>query len=203
MKFSEAPVLVQMQLINFYGYRIELGYLHDLMPAVEERYLESYNHVRPLLSMTYDKLDPSSDSRYAMFLWFLSNEMFFQFDDPESANFVQALNKALHGCHIPFDALMPNIFYLPHTQGIVIARKVMLKNYLCLYQGTTIGRVGDKYPTFEGPLIMYPYSSVTGSSYIGKEVILNAGYITSNEHKIAVMPRSDLFDFHFIGWKYE
>jgi len=204
--FRDSMQIVRYQLSSMFAKQTSKELFDDLLPNVADRYMESYKKIKPLVKNKFtghQNFDHSNDSKYAMFLWFLSNEIWFQYEDGLTANLVQALNKALHGCHLPYDALMPDIFYLPHTQGIVVARKVILKNYLCLYQGTTIGRVGDKYPTFEGPLIMYPYSSITGNAKVPRDYVMSNTTTFFMTQKEYAKIREDLFDFHFIGWKDE
>tara|TARA_R110000787_G_scaffold89306_4_gene189147 strand:- start:3413 stop:4117 length:705 start_codon:yes stop_codon:yes gene_type:complete len=112
--------------------------------------------------------------QYAIFLYFLCNSISRENGDPILSEKVYALNKALHGIDIYYEVNMPEIFTLVHCVGTVIGRGCF-SDYLCVYQGCTIGGNLDlEYPTIKKGVVLYAGSNVIGNSTINENCFISA-----------------------------
>lgn len=75
--------------------------------------------------------------QYCMFHYFLSNEAYVA-GNRELYTRLSVLNRFLNGIDLFGHIKMPDIFLLVHPIGTVIGR-ANFKNYLCIFQGVTIG----------------------------------------------------------------
>ncbi|NQU61768.1 MAG: serine acetyltransferase [Rhodospirillales bacterium] len=111
--------------------------------------------------------DHHNTDHYACFLYYLSNTLFRESGDPNLTKRVYALNKLLHSLDIFYEIEMPDVFVLAHPVGTVLGR-ARYGNYLCVYQGCTVGANTDGvYPTLGEGIVMYPGSQVVGDCRIG------------------------------------
>jgi len=106
-------------------------------------------------------------NHYASFLYFLSNTIYRETGDPTLAEKVFALNKALHGLDLFYEVEMPDVFMLVHPVGAVLGR-AKYGNYLCVYQGCSVGADLDGvYPTLGEGVVLFGGSRVIGDSLLG------------------------------------
>jgi serine O-acetyltransferase len=84
--------------------------------------------------------------QYAMWLYFLANELYRQGGPAAACSKLFLLNKALHGCDIFYEVVLPSIFLLTHPLGTVLGRG-NFSDYLLVYQRCGIGSNHDVYPT--------------------------------------------------------
>ena len=106
--------------------------------------------------------------QYAMWLYFLSNELFRQDGDPIICSKLFLLNKALHGCDIFYEVALPDIFLLVHPLGTVLGRG-RYADYFVAYQRCGVGSNHDIYPTFGEHVTLRPGAAVLGKSNIGAQ----------------------------------
>lgn len=104
--------------------------------------------------------------QYAMWLYFLSNEIFRQDGDPAICSKLFLLNKALHACDIFYEVALPDIFLLVHPLGTVLGR-AEYSDYFVAYQRVGVGSNKDIYPQFGSHVILRPGAAVLGNCTIG------------------------------------
>lgn len=104
--------------------------------------------------------------QYAMWLYFLSNQLHLDGAAPATSKKLFLLNKALHGCDIFYEIALPSIFLLVHPLGTVLGR-ASYQDYLLVYQRVGIGSNRDIYPQLGRHLTLRPGSSVLGQARVG------------------------------------
>jgi serine O-acetyltransferase len=104
--------------------------------------------------------------QYAMWLYFLGNELYRRRGPETVCSKLFLLNKALHGCDIYYEVALPEIFLLVHPLGTVLGRG-NYSNYFVSYQRCGVGSNHDVFPSFGEYVTMRPGSAVLGSSKIG------------------------------------
>ncbi|MFB5674700.1 hypothetical protein ACE3NQ_14760 [Paenibacillus terreus] len=104
--------------------------------------------------------------QYTLFLWFLSNSVWKEFEDSELASKLFYLNKTLNGVVCMYDAEMPNIFLIVHGGGVVLGKASYSDFFVC-YQGCTVGAIDGVYPSFGKGVAMAPQSTVVGKCIVG------------------------------------
>lgn len=104
--------------------------------------------------------------QYTLFLWFLSNSVWREFEDSELASKLFYLNKTLNGVVCMYDAEMPDIFLVVHGGGIVLGKASYSDFFVC-YQGCTVGAINGVYPSFGKGVAMAPQSTVVGNCNVG------------------------------------
>jgi serine O-acetyltransferase len=104
--------------------------------------------------------------QYAMWLYFLANELFRQKGEAAVCEKLFLLNKALHGCDIFYEVSLPEIFLLVHPLGTVLGRGDY-SDYFVAYQRCGVGSNKDVYPSFGRHVTLRPGSAVLGACTIG------------------------------------
>ncbi|MFC7373022.1 hypothetical protein ACFQPF_15385 [Fictibacillus iocasae] len=104
--------------------------------------------------------------QYTMFLWFLSNSVWREFEDTVIASKLFYLNKTLNGVLCMYDTNMPNIFLIIHGGGVVLG-KATYSNFFVCYQGCTVGAINGVYPILGKGVAMAPQSTIVGNCTIG------------------------------------
>ena len=105
--------------------------------------------------------------QYAMWLYFLGNELHRQGGPAGTCSKLFLLNKALHGCDIFYEVALPDIFLLVHPLGTVLGRGEY-SDYFVAYQRCGVGSNHDIYPRFGRHVTMRPGSAVLGDCTIGE-----------------------------------
>ncbi len=111
--------------------------------------------------------------QYAMWLYFLSNELFKMGEGGDISKKLFLLNKLLHGCDIYYEVGLPEIFLLVHPLGTVLGRG-SYQDYLVAYQKCGVGSNHDIYPTMGKHFTLRPGSSILGNCVVGDNVGLAA-----------------------------
>lgn len=111
--------------------------------------------------------------QYAMWLYFLSNQMYRDAIPDTWTKKVFLLNKALHGCDIFYEVTLPSIFLLVHPLGTVLGRGEY-SDYFIAYQRCGIGSNHDVYPRLGPHVTLRPGSAVLGKSVLGANVTVAA-----------------------------
>lgn len=104
--------------------------------------------------------------QYAMWLYLLSNELFRQGGDRAVCAKLFLLNKALHGCDIYYEVVLPDTFLLVHPLGTVLGRGEY-SDYFVAYQRVGVGSNHDLYPCFGRHVTLRPGAAVLGNCKIG------------------------------------
>ncbi len=117
--------------------------------------------------------------QYTVFLWFLSNSVWREFEDEDVASKFFYLNKTLNGVMCMYNAQMPDIFLIVHGGSIVLGKAQYADFFVC-YQGCTIGAVHGSYPILGRGVALAPYASIVGNCVIGNYVTIGTGASVRN-----------------------
>ncbi len=146
--------------------------LHAAMPAALERTRGCVAHVRAWQARGFD---PLNSGQYATLLYFLGREAAVSQRDDATASRLFLLNKSLNGLELFHAIELPDVFFLSHTPGLVLAR-AGYADRLVLHQGCTVGRKSpDERPQFGERVVMFPGSMVIGRCRIGARTTLAPG----------------------------
>jgi serine O-acetyltransferase len=113
-------------------------------------------------------------SQHTTFLYYLANTIWTRSGDTEAPTRLFLMNKAFNGIDLFYEIAMPEVFYIGHSVGIVLA-KATYGNFLVLYQGATVGRHKDQIPTIGDRVVLYPGGSVAAGSVVGDDVVISQG----------------------------
>ena len=113
-------------------------------------------------------------SQYCQFLYYLSNTIWRNERDGQAATRLFLLNKALNAIDLFYEIEMPEVFFIGHSVGIVLA-KATYGNYLVLYQNSTVGRHLDRVPVIGEGVILYPNTAVIGRSVVEDGAVVSQG----------------------------
>jgi serine O-acetyltransferase len=120
------------------------------------------------------EFDYLHSSQYAIFLYFLANTLWRSNGDQRLCTKLFFLNKALNGIDCFYEISMPDIFFIGHSVGIVLA-KATYGRYLVLYQNSTIGKNHGIAPVIGEGVIMYPNTAIIGSSQVRNGSVISQG----------------------------
>jgi serine O-acetyltransferase len=125
------------------------------------------------------EFDYLHSSQYATFLYFLANTLWRRQGAQRLCVKLFFLNKALNGIDLFYEIAMPEIFFIGHSVGIVLA-KASYGNYLVLYQNSTVGKNHGIAPVIEEGVVLYPNTAVIGASHVRKGSIISQGVSVIN-----------------------
>ncbi|ATQ75663.1 hypothetical protein CR152_14855 [Massilia violaceinigra] len=118
-----------------------------------------------------------NSSQYCQYLYFLSNTIWREERSEEAlgvATRLFLLNKALNGIDLFYEIELPEVFFIGHSVGIVLA-KATYGNYLVLYQNSTVGKNHGVAPVLGEGVILYPNSAIVGRCRIGDNTTVSQG----------------------------
>ena len=138
---------------------------------------------------TPDQFDYLHSSQYCTFLYFLSNTMHRGGVDKRVCTKLFLLNKALNAIDLFYEIEMPDVFFIGHSVGIVLA-KADYANYLVLYQNSTVGKNHGIAPKLEEAVIMYPNTAIIGDCHVKARSVIAQGVSVINKD---TMPNSYVF----------
>lgn len=118
--------------------------------------------------------DPLHSEQNTVFLYFLSNTIFRKDHDRRLATKVFYLNKALNGFSCFYDTELPDIWFVGHSPGIVLARATY-GSHLVLYQNSTVGKNHGAAPVLGKGVVMYPNTAIIGGCEVGPGTVLAQG----------------------------
>lgn len=127
-----------------------------------------------------DEFNVLQSSQHTIFLYFLSNTIWKQSGDTEAPTRLFLMNKAFNGIDLFYEIAMPEVFYIGHSVGIVLA-KATYGNYLVLYQNSTVGRHKDQIPVLGDRVVLYPNTAVIGRSVIEDDAVVSQGVSVVNK----------------------
>jgi serine O-acetyltransferase len=119
-------------------------------------------------------------SQHTIFLYYLANSIWKGSGDTAAPTRLFLMNKAFNGIDLFYEIAMPEVFYIGHSVGIVLA-KAIYGNYLVLYQNSTVGRHKDQIPVIGDRVVLYPNTAVIGRSVIGDDAVLSQGTSAVNK----------------------
>jgi serine O-acetyltransferase len=126
-----------------------------------------------------DEFDYLHSSQYATFLYYLSNTIWQREKHHQLCAKLFYLNKSLNGIDLFYEIDMPEIFFIGHSVGIVLA-KAHYSNYLVLYQNSTVGKNHGIAPRLEEGVILYPNTAIIGGCNIACGSVISQGVSVIN-----------------------
>ena len=128
---------------------------------------------------TPGKFDHLHSSQYTTFLYYLANTVWRADGERALCNKLFGLNKALNGIDLFYEIEMPEVFFIGHSVGIVLA-KARYGNRLVLYQNSTVGKNHGEAPSLGEGVVLYANSAVIGRCEIGAGSVIAQGVSVIN-----------------------
>lgn len=141
------------------------------LPDVLDRLRICVNRVR---WWRRDEFDPLHSSQYCIYLYFLANTIWRASGETRLPTKLFGLNKALNGIDLFYEIAMPDIFFIGHSVGIVLA-KATYADFMVLYQNSTVGKNHGEAPILEQGVVMYPNTAVIGRCRVGANTVIAQG----------------------------
>jgi serine O-acetyltransferase len=169
--------LAGQQLNNLFpdGQDVMADALHDSAALAMQRLEHCFSRVnnRYFFDGTQAVFDHLHGDQYAMWLYFLSNQLYRDGAPVHFCKKLFLLNKSLHGCDIFYEVALPSVFLLVHPLGSVLGRADYSDNLL-VYQRCGVGSNHDVYPRLGRHLSLRPGSAVLGRCVVGDNVTVAA-----------------------------
>ena len=127
-----------------------------------------------------DEFDHLHSSQYTIFLYLLANTLWRAGVPRPLCNKLFGLNKALNGIDLFYEIEMPEVFFIGHSVGIVLA-KATYGERLVLYQGCTVGKNHGVAPVIGANVVMYPGSAIIGRCQIADGSVIAQGVGVVNQ----------------------
>ncbi|MCY1287859.1 hypothetical protein D9M68_204700 [compost metagenome] len=152
--------------------------------AAIDRYLDDglartercINGVRVWRQGAFDYLH---STQYTIFLYYLANSMWRDGGDIRVCTKLFYLNKTLNGIDLFYEIAMPEVFFIGHSVGIVLA-KATYGEFLVLYQNSTVGKNHGVAPEIGEGVILYPNTAVIGRCNIAARSYISQGVSVIN-----------------------
>jgi serine O-acetyltransferase len=128
-----------------------------------------------------DEFNVLQSSQHTIYLYFLANTIWKRSGDTGAPTRLFLMNKAFNGIDLFYEIAMPEVFYIGHSLGIVLA-KATYGNYLVLYQNSTVGRHKDQIPVLGERVVLYPNTAVIGRSVVEDDAVVSQGVSVVNKH---------------------
>jgi serine O-acetyltransferase len=125
------------------------------------------------------EFDYLHSSQYTTFLYYLANTLWHAGADPRLCTKLFLLNKALNGIDCYYEIELPEVFFIGHSVGIVLA-KATYGEHLVLYQNSTVGKNHGVAPVLEDGVVLYPHSAVIGRSRVRHRSVIAQGVSVVN-----------------------
>ena len=150
----------------------------DVRSAIESHCDEALDRLHRCINAVRmwkeDEFNYLHSSQYCIYLYFLSNSIWRATKNNVACTKLFLLNKALNAIDCFYEIDLPDIFFIGHSPGIVLA-KATYGNYLVLYQNSTVGKNHGEAPIIEEGVVMYPNTAIIGKCHIRKNTILSQG----------------------------
>jgi serine O-acetyltransferase len=161
------------QLEHFFpdGIQVDRNLVARQMPVALQRLEYCINHVRLWAPGRFDHLH---STQYCLYLYYLANTLWRNSGDVEVPTRLFLLNKLLNGIDCFYEIEMPNVFFIGHSAGIVLA-KAHYSDFLVLYQNSTVGKNHGIAPELAKGVVMYPNTAIIGRCKIGPGTVLSQG----------------------------
>ncbi|MBP9046431.1 MAG: hypothetical protein KBF70_09130 [Moraxellaceae bacterium] len=126
-----------------------------------------------------NQFDPLHSSQHCIFLYYLSHTIWKRTARSDVPVRLFLLNKALHAIDCFYEVELPEVFFIGHSVGIVLA-KAIYGNYLVLYQNATVGKNHGCAPTLQDGVILYPNSAIVGKCLVRQGSVISQGVSVIN-----------------------
>lgn len=130
---------------------------------------------------TPDQFDVLHSSQYCIFLYYLSNTIWRREKAQKLCTQLFLLNKSLNAIDCFYEVELPEVFFIGHSVGIVLA-KAAYSNHLVLYQNSTVGKNHGVAPVIEDGVILYPNTAVIGNCLIRQGSVISQGVSVINRN---------------------
>jgi serine O-acetyltransferase len=90
------------------------------------------------------------------------------------------LNKALNGIDCFYEIELPEVFFIGHSVGIVLA-KATYGERLVIYQNSTVGKNHGCAPVIESGVVMYPNTAIIGRCRVREGSVIAQGVSVVNQ----------------------
>lgn len=169
---------LERQLTNFFpdGAAGVHEAIDSHLDAALRRLAHCINAVRLWREGEFDTLH---SSQYTIFLYYLCNTLWRAGADPRVCTKLFLLNKALNGIDCFYEIELPEVFFIGHSVGIVLA-KAQYGEHLVLYQNSTVGKNHGVAPVLEEGVVLYPNSAVIGRSRVRAGSVISQGVSVVN-----------------------
>lgn len=127
-----------------------------------------------------DEFNVLQSSQHTIYLYLLGNTIWKRSGETEAPTRLFLMNKAFNGIDLFYEIAMPEVFYIGHSVGIVLA-KATYGNYLVLYQNSTVGRHKDQIPVLGERVVLYPNTAVIGRSVVEDDAVVSQGVSVVNK----------------------
>ena len=171
---------IHQQLKNFFPVPFssdDILLIEKYLPETLHRTAYCIDHVSMWKPGFFDVLH---SSQYCIFLYYLANTIWNHERQTTLCNKLFFLNKTLNGIDCFYEIVLPDIFFIGHSVGIVLA-KATYGRYLVLYQNSTVGKNHGIAPVIEEKVILYPNSAVIGNSLVKKGSVISQGVSVINK----------------------
>ena len=125
------------------------------------------------------EFDTLHSSQYAIFLYYLANTLWHRGADTRLCTKLFLLNKALNGIDCFYEVELPEVFFIGHSVGIVLA-KASYGSHLVLYQNSTVGKNHGVAPVIGDGVVLYPNTAVIGRSEVRAASVISQGVSVVN-----------------------
>jgi serine O-acetyltransferase len=179
LESNRLPAYVKAQLNHLFptGNDPSLAQIDLHMPMALRRLGRCIDEVKMWKPGQFDVLH---SSQYCLFLYFLANTLWRAEGASTACTKLFGLNKALNAIDCFYEIELPEVFFIGHSVGIVLA-KATYANYLVLYQNSTIGKNHGEAPILEERVVLYPNSAVIGASVVRQGSVISQGVSVINQ----------------------
>ncbi len=127
------------------------------------------------------EFDVLHSSQYCIFLYYLANTIWRREQQRSICTKLFLLNKALNAIDCFYEIELPDVFFIGHSVGIVLA-KATYGNHLVLYQNSTVGKNHGNAPVLEHGVIMYPNTAIIGDCLVRERSVISQGVSVINRN---------------------
>lgn len=171
---SELISYVACQLGNFYPDKLHSNINSVLDACLDTALIRLGRCINEVRCWTPDEFDHLHSTQYALFLYYLSSNIWKSTGDRLLCAKLFGLNKAMNGIDLFYEIEMPEVLFIGHSVGIVFA-KATYSNYLVVYQNSTVGKNHGVAPVLGQGVVMYPNTAIIGGCHVGDGTVLAQG----------------------------
>jgi serine O-acetyltransferase len=145
----------------------------ELLPVALHR-------IRPIIAAVTiyepDAFDHFHSLQYSSLLYLLGNVQWHLDPTNSIGDRLFCLNRALNSLDLHHAVTMPEVFFISHGLGAVLGN-ARYGDRLVVFQGVTVGRVGQARPVLGNNVVLYPGATVTGNCVVGDNCVIGAGTV--------------------------
>jgi serine O-acetyltransferase len=142
--------------------------------ALDEALFRTIRCINGVKIWKENRFDRFHSTQYCLYLYYLANTIHRSGGDAEAKTRLFLLNKALNGIDLFYEIDMPQVFFIGHSVGVVLA-KATYGERLVLYQNATVGKNHGVAPVIEEGVILYPNTAVIGRATVRRGTVISQG----------------------------